>query len=57
MMWILGKRLYYRLYQINVVKKRTGEALKYHILYAAASDTLNELKRNRETIELQTKYE
>jgi len=57
MMWELGKWIYGRLYQINVAKRRTSEALKYHILYAEASDTLSELQRNRETIELQTRYE
>ncbi len=57
LMWHFGKSMYYSLYQINETMKRTDEALKYHIAYSNANDTLNKLKRNRETIELQTKYE
>ena len=57
MMWQQGKFMYYGLYQINAAKKRTGEALKYHIAYSSAKDTLNKLQRIRETIELQIRYE
>ncbi len=57
MMWIEGKRMYSKLYQISKLKNRTEQALKYHIAYFNASDTLNRLQRTRETMELQTKYE
>jgi len=57
MMWIQGKSMYYRLYQINETKRRTSEALKYHIAYFNAVDTLNKLQRTRETMEMQTRYE
>ena len=57
MMWIQGKSMYHKLYQINETKKRTSEALKYHIAYFNAVDTLNKLQRNRETMEMQTRYE
>jgi len=57
MMWTQGRSMYFRLYQINEAKKRTEKALKYHISFSMAKDTLNKLQRNRETIEMQTKYE
>nr|NQU90005.1 histidine kinase [Bacteroidota bacterium] len=56
MMWTQCKSMYYNLYQISEGKK-CNEALKYHIAYFNAVDTLNKLQRNREIIELQTKYE
>jgi len=57
MMWTHTKSMYYKLYQISEEKQNTLEALKYHIAYFNAVDTLNRLQRNREIIELQTKYE
>jgi len=38
-------------------KKRTENALKYFIEYHNATDTLYEIRRSRETMEMQTKYE
>ncbi|MCD4697079.1 MAG: histidine kinase, partial [Bacteroidales bacterium] len=56
MLWIQGKSMYYRLYQISEAKK-SDEALIYHIAYFNATDTLNKLQRTRETMEIQTRYE
>jgi len=57
MMWTQAKSMYYKLYQISEEKQNAANALKYHIAYFSAVDTLNKLQRNREMIELQTKYE
>ena len=57
MMWILAKSMYYKLYQISEAKENALEALKYYIAYFNAVDTLNKLQRNREIIEIQTRYE
>jgi len=57
LMWYEVKFMYRGLYRIYEKKNQTREALKYHILYKNAGDTLNDLRRHRETIELQTKYE
>ncbi len=57
MIWKTGKWLLYRLYQINIEKNNIDLALKYHIAYSNAADTLNMLIRNHETVELQTRYE
>ncbi len=57
MMWTAGMTMYNMLYKINEVKNKTGEAFKYHIAFSNAQDTVNKLQRNRETVELQTKYE
>jgi len=57
MMWIYGESIYHKLYQINEKKTRVYEELEYYIAYSKARDTLNKLMRNREQIELQTKYE
>jgi len=50
MMWILGKSMYKKLYQINGVKKRSGEALTCYIAYSNAKDTLSKLQRTQEQI-------
>jgi len=57
MMWNDGRIMYKLLYQLHSAKNRIDEALKYHIAYSDAKDTVNKLQRNRETIELQTRYE
>ena len=57
MMWGLGRRMYYGLYQINEANKRTENALKYFIEYYNATDTLDNIIRSRETMGLQIKYE
>lgn len=57
MIWQSGLTTYYWLYKINEAKKKNDKALKYHIAYTNGVDTLNKMKRRRETIELQTKYE
>jgi len=57
MMWWSGRKMFYRLYQINDANKRTENALKYFIEYYNATDTLNNIIRSRETIELQTRFE
>jgi len=57
MMWVHGRAMYKLLNLLNDVKKRTGWAYKYYIAYSNAKDTLYKLQRNRETIELQTRYE
>ena len=57
MMWTEVQSMYYKLYQISEAKKRKGEALKYYISYDEAKDTLNKLQRNREIIQIQTRYE
>ncbi|MCK5839698.1 MAG: histidine kinase, partial [Bacteroidales bacterium] len=57
MNWEVATSTYFRLFQINEELKRRDEALKYHIAYSNAKDTLNEIKRNHESMELQTRYE
>ncbi|MBE0637863.1 MAG: histidine kinase [Bacteroidales bacterium] len=57
MIWEWGEWMYYYLFEICQKQDRTKEALKYHIAMSLAGDTLNLLKRNRDIIELQTKYE
>ncbi len=57
MMWNSAKSMYFWLYIISEEIKNTDDALKYHVAYFNAVDTLNRLQRNREIIELQTKYE
>jgi tetratricopeptide (TPR) repeat protein len=57
MTWEWGEWMYYYLFEICQKQNRSKEALKYHIALSRASDTLNLLKRNREIVELQTKYE
>jgi len=57
LMWNWGEWLYKGLYLINEKENRTREALKYHILFKNAVDTLNNIRQNRETIEIQTRYE
>ncbi len=56
-MWKNGKRMYFGLYRLYQAKNRTDEALRSYIAFSDAKDTLNKLQRNRETMELQTKYE
>lgn len=57
MMWTQAKSMYYNLFQISEKKKDIPDAFKYHIEYFNATDTLNKLQRNREIIEIQTRYE
>jgi len=57
MMWINAKSMYHWLYIISEELKNKDDALKYHVAYFNAVDTLNNIQRNREIIELQTKYE
>ncbi|MCD4731134.1 MAG: tetratricopeptide repeat protein, partial [Bacteroidales bacterium] len=57
MMWTNANSMYYWLYSISKELKNKDDALKYHEAYFNAVDTLNKLQRNREIIELQTKYE
>ena len=57
LMWNWGKCLYKGLYLICERENRSGEALKYHILYKNASDTLNLINQNLETVQFQTRYE
>ncbi len=57
MLWGNSIQMYRALYKINNLRNRTGDALKYHVSYASAKDTLNKLQQNREIINLQTKHE
>ena len=57
MMWAESRSMYKLLYRINNAENNFDKALKYHVAYAGARDTLNNIMRNRETIELQTRYE
>lgn len=57
MLWDWGEWMFHGLYKINVKKNNTEEALRYHIAYTNAGDSLSKIRRNRELIELQTKYE
>jgi len=57
MIWDLGSEMYYELYKINEIKNRSKTALAYHLAYSDAKDTLNKITQNRETMELQTKFE
>lgn len=55
--WGYGQWMYEMLYELYDTINNTSKALKYHIAYANAKDSLNEMIRNRETIEIQTRYE
>jgi tetratricopeptide (TPR) repeat protein len=57
MMWSFGQRTYYGLYQVYTSKANAVEALKYHILYANARDTLSNIQRIKDAMEVTTKYE
>jgi len=57
LMWYWGRGLYNRLYLICERENRSQEALKYHILYKNASDTINLINQNREIVQLQTRFE
>ncbi len=57
MMWGTGVWMYDGLYKLYEARQIHNESLKYHIAYTNAKDTLNALKQNRETMELQTRYE
>lgn len=56
LMWVEVKSMYARLFQISE-GINSNEALKYHIAYFNATDTLNNLQRTRESLEIQTRYE
>jgi tetratricopeptide (TPR) repeat protein len=56
-MWGSGRTMYSLLYQLSDAKNRIDKAYQYYIAYSNAKDTLYKLKRNRETVELQTRYE
>jgi hypothetical protein len=56
-MWNWGAWTYYGLYRIYEKENRTKEALKYHILFSNAGDSLNKIQQQRETTEMQTRYE
>jgi LytS/YehU family sensor histidine kinase len=49
--------MYRNLFRIYQKKKNTSEALRYHILYANAGDSLQKLRQQRETMEMQVRYE
>jgi tetratricopeptide (TPR) repeat protein len=55
--WAEGVLMYRLLYQLHSAQNKTREALYDHIAYSDARDTLNKLQRNREMIEIQTRYE
>jgi len=57
MMWEYGKMMYGMLYEINNKKKNTDKALEYLLAFKNSGDSLSKLIRNREIIEIQTKYE
>ncbi len=57
MTWGEGMFMYWSLYLLRSAQNRTAEALHYHIAYSDARDTLDKLQRNREIIEMQTRYE
>ena len=56
MRWTQAKTMYYNLFVISTYQSLSDD-VKYHIAFSHAGDTLNLLQRNREIIELQTKYE
>jgi hypothetical protein len=57
MMWQEGKDLYYLLYKINEANKKDGAALKYHVAYTRAKDTVDFYTQKSELMGLQTRYE
>jgi tetratricopeptide (TPR) repeat protein len=57
MTWDEGENLYHALFRIYEKKKNTSKALRYHILYANAGDSLQKLRKQRETMEMQVRYE
>ena len=57
LMWQNVKSVCFFLYQLNSKKGNTQKALQYHIAYSNASDTLNEIRKSEEILQLQTKFE
>jgi len=57
MTWDEGELMYHGLFRIYQKKKNLAGALKYHILYANAGDSLQKLRQQRETMEMQVRYE
>ncbi len=57
MMWNDARILYKLLFRLKNTKKETEQALKYHMAYSNAKDTLNKIRRECETVELQTRFE
>jgi sensor histidine kinase YesM len=56
-MWSYGRWTYYGLYRVYNTRGDTEKALKYYVLYTAARDTLNNIQRVKDAMEVQTKYE
>jgi signal transduction histidine kinase len=57
LIWLQGRALFRKMFEIYEDKGDIGKALEYHIAYANANDTLGEIERKRETTELQFKFE
>ncbi|MEJ2593852.1 MAG: tetratricopeptide repeat protein, partial [bacterium] len=57
MIWLHGRFIYYWLFRIYNDQGKTDAALKYHIAYTDVMDTLNQIQRSNDLIELQTRYE
>lgn len=57
MTWEYGEWLYHGLFLVHEKRKNTPEALKYYMLYAAAGDSLQKMRQQRETMEMQVRYE
>jgi len=49
--------MYERFYELYSAINDTEKALQYHIAYTDAKDRFNEMRMNREAVELQTRYE
>jgi len=55
--WKVGRNQFKRMYEFNAEMGNTSEALKYHILYFNAVDTLNRLDQTQKMMDLQTRFE
>ena len=57
LMWRNASSVYYYLYRTNEIAGNTEEALRYHIAYSNANDTLSAIRKSEEVLRLQTGFE
>jgi len=57
LMWRNASSVYNYLYRINDVLGNADNALRYHIAYSNANDTVNKIRKSEEILRLQTSFE
>ncbi len=57
LMWRNASSVYNYLYRINDVLGNADIALRYHIAYSNANDTVNKIRKSEEILRLQTSFE